>query len=75
MLLVPHTNKPNMIAQVATVLGQDGVNISKMQVAQKHDNNDGISLMIINTDDVVEAQTLDKISKIDGVSASKFIKL
>lgn len=75
MLLVPHTNKPNMIGQVASVLGQDSVNISKMQVAQKHDNNDGISLMIINTDDVVKNDTLDKISKIDGVVGSKFIKL
>ncbi len=75
MLLVPHTNKPNMIAQVASVLGQDGVNISKMQVAQKQDKNDDISLMIINTDDVVEAQTTDEISKIDGVVSSKFIKL
>lgn len=75
MLLVPHTNKPNMIGQVASVLGQDSVNISKMQVAQKHDNNDGISLMIINTDDIVENDTLDKISKIDGVTGSKFIKL
>ena len=75
MLIVPHTNKPNMIGQVASVLGQDGVNISKMQVAQKHDKDDDISLMIINTDGIVENSTLDKISKIEGVISSKFIKL
>lgn len=75
MLLVPHTNKPNMIGQVASVLGNDNVNIAKMQVAQKHGANDGISLMIINTDDIVEQATLDKITKIDGVTKSKFIKL
>ena len=72
MLLVPHTNKPNMIGQVASVLGCDNVNISKMQVAQKGDD---ISLMIINTDDIVNKETLDKINKIDGVVESKFISL
>ncbi|MCD8024994.1 MAG: phosphoglycerate dehydrogenase [Candidatus Gastranaerophilales bacterium] len=75
MLLIPHKNKPNMIGQAASVLGADNVNISKMQVAQKHDSNDDISLMIINTDDVVESDTLDKISKIEGVIEPKFIKL
>jgi len=75
MLIVPHTNKPNMIGQVASVLGIDNVNISKMQVAQKHSSNDDISLMIINTDDVVENSTLEKIEKIDGVIKPKFIKL
>ena len=74
MLLVPHKNKPNMIGQVASVLGCDNVNISKMQVAQKN-NSDDISLMIINTDDVVEASTIDKINKIDGIVQAKFIKL
>ena len=75
MLLVPHKNKPNMIGQVASVLGCDNVNISKMQVAQKNEAKDDISLMIINTDDVVEASTIEKINKIDGVIQAKFIKL
>ena len=75
MLLVPHKNKPNMVGQVASVLGQDNLNISKMQVSQKHDKNDNISLMIINTDDIVENSTLEKIAAIDGVEGSKFISL
>ncbi len=75
MLLVPHKNKPNMIGRTASVLGQDGVNISKMQVAQKHTKDDDISLMIINTDDVVQNSTLEKINEIDGVISPKFIKL
>lgn len=75
MLLVPHKNKPNMIGQVASVLGCDNVNISKMQVAQKHSKDDDISLMIINTDDVVDISTLEKIEKINGIENPKFIKL
>ena len=75
MLLVPHKNKPNMIGQVASVLGLNGVNISKMQVAQENTANNDISLMIINTDDIVPSSTLNKISEIEGVISPKFIEL
>ena len=66
MLLVPHKNKPNMIGQVASVLGCDNVNISKMQVAQKNEAKDDISLMIINTDDVVEASSFILLFDVSG---------
>ncbi len=80
MLLVPHENKPSMIAKVATVLGDDNVNISRMQVAQKSGiqsaaNSNDISIMIINTDNTVDSATLDKISAIDGVVNPKFVTL
>ena len=80
MLLVPHENKPGMIAAVATVLGDDGINISRMQVAQKsyakgEIRQDEKSIMIINTDDKVEQNTLDKIAKINGIYESSYIRL
>lgn len=74
MLLVPHINKPNMVAQVASVLGADEINISGMQVAQSSDCEEK-SIMIISTDTKVEQPTLDKISKIDGIDDAKFISL
>ena len=74
MLLVPHTNKPNMVAKVASVLGADEINISGMQVAQSIDNTDK-SIMIINTDSEVQAETLEKIVTIDGVDKAKYIGL
>ena len=80
MLLVPHVNKPGMIAQVATVLGTDNVNISRMQVVQKSfkkgaPKTDEKSMMIINTDNEVNKETLDKIAKIDGIYEAEFVKL
>lgn len=72
MLLVPHENKPCMIARVATVIGDNGININHMHVVQRDGDN---SLMIISTDGAVEKDVLDKISKIDGVTNSKYIKL
>lgn len=72
MLLIPHENKPAMIAKVATVIGEDGININHMHVVQKAGDK---SIMIINTDCAVEKEVLDKIEKIDGVSNSKYVKL
>lgn len=72
LLLVPHENKPSMIAKVATVIGEAGININHMHVVQKTGEK---SLMIINTDCMVEKEVIDKIEKIDGVSKSKYVKL
>ena len=74
MLFVPHINKPNMVAQVASVLGADNINISGMQVAQNNIEIDK-NVMVINVDSLVEQATLEKIAKIDGVDKAKFISL
>ncbi len=74
MLLVPHINKPNMVAQVASVIGGDNINISGMQVAQNIEKSEK-SIMIINVDSVVEESTLNKISKIEGVDRAAYISL
>lgn len=72
MLLIPHENKPAMIAKVATVIGEAGININHMDVVQ---NEGERSLMIIDTDSDVEKNVIDKISKIDGIANSKYVRL
>ncbi len=74
ILVIPHENKPGMIAKVATVIGKDNVNISRMHVA-KNTNDDPISIMLINTDSKVEQETLKEISEIDGIQDAKYIHL
>lgn len=72
MLLVPHENKPCMIANVATVIGEHGINIDHMHVVQKKNEN---SMMIINTATAVEANVISEIEKIDGVASAIYVKL
>ena len=74
ILVVPHVNKPGMIAQVASVIGHDNVNISKMHVAD-NTGNGKLSIMLIIIDSPVNAETLNMISKIDGISNAKYIHL
>jgi len=72
MLLIPHENKPSMIAKVATVIGENDININHMHVVQKAGEN---SIMIINTDRAVEKEVLSEINKINGVASSLYVKL
>ena len=73
ILIVPHENKPNMIAQVAAILGSKSVNISMMQVSDSKTLNE--SIMIINIDQPIDDVTNGKIKQIDGVRDSKYISL
>lgn len=72
MLFVPHENKPSMIARVATVIGEAGININHMHVVQKRGEK---SLMIIDTDCEVKKEVISEIEAINGVSKSKYVKL
>ena len=74
MLLVPHDNKPLMIAQVANVIGGDNININSMLVSPSS-HNKNLSMMIINTDNSVGKASLEKISQVDGVRKAKYVHL
>ncbi len=75
MLLVPHVNKPSMIAKVAQVIGENNINIASMNVVQKNDKHETESIMVISIDTGVDERTLDAINKIDGVHNSKYLNL
>ena len=75
MILVPHENKPAMVAKVATVLGDKDINITRMNVAQNRSQSDNISMMIINTDSEVSEKTLNEITGIKGINSAKYINL
>lgn len=75
MLIVPHVNKPSMIAKVAQVIGENNINIGSMNVVQKNDRHETESIMVINIESAVNQEILDEINKIDGVHGSKYINL
>lgn len=75
MLLVPHVNKPSMIAKVAQVIGENNINIGSMNVVQKNDKHETESIMVINIDSEVHNDVLNEIEKIDGVHNPRYIKL
>jgi D-3-phosphoglycerate dehydrogenase len=76
MLIVPHKDKPGMVAQVTTLLSKENINISMMQVARKiRAQAGGESVMILNVDEPVDDTILKQLRKIDGIYSAKYVNL
>lgn len=50
LLLAPHVNKPNMIGQMATILGSAGININGMQVGSTPKSDTNIMAIAVGDD-------------------------
>ena len=71
LLLAPHINRPNMIGQMATILGKAGININSMQVGStpKSDTN----IMAIAVGDDIPNDIMLQLRGIDGILDVKLI--
>ncbi|MCF8011995.1 MAG: phosphoglycerate dehydrogenase [Clostridiales bacterium] len=74
MLYVPHDNKPNIIGQVASYLGNNNINITNIQAGQKNMNN-GKGLIMLSVDEDIPTEIRDRIAGVEGVKEVKFIEL
>ena len=69
-IAVIHKNIPNMITQFAKVFSDVNINISEMINKSKKDN----AYTLINTDDIITNDLVDKLKGIDGVIKVRVIK-
>ncbi|HWP95581.1 MAG TPA: phosphoglycerate dehydrogenase [Syntrophomonadaceae bacterium] len=65
VLLVEIEDRPRVIGPFATALGDEGVNIAGMKVARQSKGEK--SIMILNVDNKVEKEVLEKLAGLDGV--------
>ena len=76
MLVLPHKDKPGMVAQVATLLSKEHINISMMQVGRRvRAQVGGESVMILNVDEPVDEGMLRQLQKIEGIYDAKYVTL
>jgi D-3-phosphoglycerate dehydrogenase / 2-oxoglutarate reductase len=73
VLLAPHQDQPGMIAQASTILGQQGINISALQVGRRAAGEE--SMMIFNLDSAVPDETLACITNIPGIKRAISVSL
>jgi len=73
MLMVQNIDKPGIIGQVCTILGDNGINIANMKASRntKH----GINLMVLNVDNDISDEIIDMIKNVDGVLKAKELNL
>jgi D-3-phosphoglycerate dehydrogenase / 2-oxoglutarate reductase len=73
MLVSAHTDKPGIIGQVGTLLGNRKINIAGMHVGRQ--NAGKRAVMVLNVDDVIPAGVMAEIAKIDGIETAKQVQL
>ena len=75
LMIVPHQDKPGMIAKVSKILGENNINVSMMMVARKVEAKNGESTMIITTDEHIWDEILDEMKQVEGIYDAKYIYL
>ena len=70
LLLMPHVNQPNMIGQVATVLGTAGININGMQVGTQEGNT---NIMAVAVSEDIPNNIMLQLKGIQGILDVKLI--
>lgn len=71
MLFAPHTDKPNMIGQIATILGNAGININGMQVGSTPVK--GTNIMAIAVGNDIPNDIMLQLRGIEGILDVKLI--
>jgi D-3-phosphoglycerate dehydrogenase len=66
LLVVPNVDRPGMIGKIGTLLGEHKINIASMDVGRE--SVGGQAVMVINIDNPVPKEILERIRKIDGIS-------
>lgn len=73
LLLTKHRDKPGMVGRVGTLLGENDVNISSMQVGRLHPRGD--ALMILTLDDPVPPQVRERIAEFVDINDVRTARL
>jgi D-3-phosphoglycerate dehydrogenase len=73
MLITHHRDVPGMIGKVGTLLGQQNVNISTMQVSRNAIGGDAI--MVLSIDRPADDATINALRMIPGINSVRSLAL
>jgi D-3-phosphoglycerate dehydrogenase (EC 1.1.1.95) len=65
LLIAFHIDKPGIIGQVGTILGENQINIAAMQVGRKEEGKDAVMVLVI--DNPVSEDVLNKIRRLENI--------
>lgn len=65
VVMVENEDRPRVIGPMATTLGDENINIASMKVARRERGTRAV--MMVNVDNKVEPEILDKLGKLDGI--------
>jgi len=71
-LILPHKDKPGVIAAVTKILADKNINIGTMKVFRTDTAN--YSIMVIETDQLIDQDTLHELNELDSIIKTMLIK-
>ena len=74
LIVTRHRDIPGMVGRVGTVLGEDGVNISSMQVARSS-KEEGSAMMVLSVDRPPNSSTTRSLERIAGMLSVRSVHL
>jgi len=73
MLVTNNNDKPGVIGNLGTMLGQNNINIARMQFGR--DKKGGRAISVISIDGVPGKPVMDKLNKLPNVLSVKYVKI
>jgi D-3-phosphoglycerate dehydrogenase len=73
MIYFSNNDKPGVIGNIGTVLGQSNVNIAGMQLGRDQEGGRALALLLV--DNAVSSDVVQRLLKIDNILTAKAIKV
>lgn len=75
MLCISNYDKPGVIGNLGSTLGQNEVNIARMHLSREKINHEAEALVVLTTDTLVTSDVLDKLKSLPHVYAVKQLEM
>jgi D-3-phosphoglycerate dehydrogenase len=73
MLVLMNNDKPGVIGGIGTLLGQNGVNIARMQFGREKQG--GLAMSVVSIDSPLSDELMAKVRKLPNVLSAKQIRI
>jgi D-3-phosphoglycerate dehydrogenase len=73
MLLIQNYDRPGVIGDIGTTLGNRNINIATMQFSR--DRSKGIAISLLHLDSIISKEMMEKLSQLPNIISVKYIEL
>ena len=73
MLVLMNNDKPGVIGGIGTIMGQNGVNIARMQFGREKQG--GLAMSIVSVDSTISDELMEKVKKLANVLSAKQVRI
>jgi len=73
MLVLMNNDKPGVIGNIGTILGQNGINISRMQFGRE--SQGGLAMSVVSVDSPISDELMARIKQLPNVLSARMIRI